>query len=666
MPLTDAEREELEALRAERGAQPTPLAERHRRGTAGRDATTLANTGRSVLQGATMGFGDELLAGARSAFGEDYDTALEDERAQIAAFNRQNPLGSVITEGVGGFALTGPVGAARSLGARFAPGIVRDTAAALGSRFNRLPVPVQTGVIGGGTGAVAGLGQGEGDFSERLPNAAATAPAGFVLGAGVPLAFGAGRGSWGAMKRPPAEKAERDLLRDMGRDDLTVDRLANQLALDRYYGVPSTIATQGKNLTSLAEGVANLPGAGAAASQEAIERLHLGQGQRVSRALHQHTKASDYAKNIDDIEKFYKTQATPDYQRAYAADVNMMDSDVAKLLQRVPKDELDKAFLAAKKVYQSDPLNEGKPMRDFLKFEKDAEGNITNAIFPIDMNTREWHAFIRGLREIKDDLAKKGAAHAGNIKEIYKEADRIGKEKNPLFANAQKKYSDTKSVEEAIAEGRADMFSGMSPEDMLKKIRGLSANELDHYRSGAVRAIDDRLAKMVDGANKARGMVNSEALREKLRAITPDPAEYDMLMRSLQTEARDASARARMTLGSPTASRAEKMKEIKEGDELIPQIIEAAKGPTQFAARWLHAKAQGLGVTRRTGDKLGTMLHTSDPTEQANILQRLRARQAQLAEETERANAGYRVGAAAFGSAAASPTMERRLSAVEE
>jgi len=672
MALTPQEEAELKALREQAkqwgGNRENGIPARARRVARERaDATNLPNTARSVLQGATLGFGDELTAGVRSIVGdEDYDTALEDERAKIAAFNRDNYIPSLLTEGLGGVLTGGLGGLGRMAAARAAPAAVRDMAGGLSNKFTKMPMAVQTGAIGAGTGAVAGFGQGEGDFGDRALNAVPSTLAGFTLGAGVPVVGGAGRALVGAMSRSAPEKAERSFIRRMEADDLTPDQLAFQTSGEHAIGVPSTFATQGPNLTSLAEGVANIPGAGMATSRRAIEQLHRGQGERISQAVHTRTGAGDYTKKASDIDSVFKKQATPLYEKAYAVPVNMMDKDVAGILQLIPKDDLAKASAAAQKVYTSDPLNIGKPPREFFKFKKDSEGNVIDVDFPIDMNTAEWHAFIRGLREVKDGLNKNSAAHAKNFNEAYKNLDRKGKEKNPLFAEAQKIYSDAKSVEEAMADGRKAMFSYMTPDQMKKQLAGLSKNEQEHYRAGAVQALDEKLARQADGANKAASLVNTGHIRNKLRAITPDVNEFEALLATLQTEARDASARARMTMGSPTASRTETMRQVQEEDEFLPQVVEAVKGPTQFAMRWLSAKAKGLGLSSKTSDELAPMLHTADPAEQANILKRLRERQAQMAKETEQANTGYRIGAGAFGAMAGAPTMQRELDAFQD
>ena len=48
--------------------------------------------GRAALQGLSFGFGDEAIAGLKSLAGQDYDQALADERARLAAVREESPI----------------------------------------------------------------------------------------------------------------------------------------------------------------------------------------------------------------------------------------------------------------------------------------------------------------------------------------------------------------------------------------------------------------------------------------------------------------------------------------------------------------------------------------------------------------------------------------------
>jgi hypothetical protein len=127
---------------------------------------------RAVGQGATLGFGDEIVAGVRSALpefagGADYDTALEDERGGLARIREHNPGTALAAEIGGGLLLPGgglAVGAARNF-----------------VRGNQI---LHGAATGAGFGAAYGFGSGEGGASERVLNAGKGA-AGGVLGGAV-------------------------------------------------------------------------------------------------------------------------------------------------------------------------------------------------------------------------------------------------------------------------------------------------------------------------------------------------------------------------------------------------------------------------------------------------------------------------------------------------
>lgn len=121
---------------------------------------------RSAIQGMSMGFGDELVAGgvaaARSLTGDErpisdiYQEELQRERARIGEFREESPVLSTVSEIAGGVAL--PLGAARNVG--------------------------QGALIGAGTGAAYGFGTGEGGVENRATGAATGGVLGALLGAG--------------------------------------------------------------------------------------------------------------------------------------------------------------------------------------------------------------------------------------------------------------------------------------------------------------------------------------------------------------------------------------------------------------------------------------------------------------------------------------------------
>ena len=121
--------------------------------------------GRSALQGATFGFGEELLAGARSVDSDEtYQQALEDERSALRTFRSRHPYAAFGAELAGSLPLAAIPGA----------GVAR--AATLGERL------AQSAKAGAAMGAAYGAGAGEGGLLERGKSAAVGAVGGAVAG----------------------------------------------------------------------------------------------------------------------------------------------------------------------------------------------------------------------------------------------------------------------------------------------------------------------------------------------------------------------------------------------------------------------------------------------------------------------------------------------------
>ena len=130
-------------------------------------------------QGALLGFGDEAMAALRAPFGEgtmseNYDTALADERARLAAYREAYPYSSL------GYEMLGAAAPALLSGGAAAPVAGGRMAAALAGGVR--------GAVGGAkAGAVYGFGSGEGGIVNRAANAGVQG----ALGSGIGGALGA-------------------------------------------------------------------------------------------------------------------------------------------------------------------------------------------------------------------------------------------------------------------------------------------------------------------------------------------------------------------------------------------------------------------------------------------------------------------------------------------
>lgn len=150
--------------------------------------SALAASNQGVVQGITLGFGDEIMAGLftpiemaiRAYRGEDwgpgasYDAALKRERAGLKAAQDAHPIATGAGTLAGGvMAGGGLANAGLSAGAR---------AAQAGASLPR--VAAGSAIDGGVLGAVTGFGSGEGGFGERAADAVGGGFIGAAGGAG--------------------------------------------------------------------------------------------------------------------------------------------------------------------------------------------------------------------------------------------------------------------------------------------------------------------------------------------------------------------------------------------------------------------------------------------------------------------------------------------------
>lgn len=188
----------------------------------------------ATWQGMTFGFGDEVGAGLRTAFGQGdgYDFNLAAERELLRRQRQERPIGMAGAEIVGAaipsFLLPGAgvarTGEAATTAATKAPGIVDRIADAAGA-----------GAVYGG---VYGIGTGEGGFENRVQNGISEAGTGAVAGAvSLPIIEGTIAGGRAAANAigdyvAPLYQAGRERLAARVLNDSAADPVAFRQALE--------------------------------------------------------------------------------------------------------------------------------------------------------------------------------------------------------------------------------------------------------------------------------------------------------------------------------------------------------------------------------------------------------------------------------------------------
>ena len=153
--------------------------------------TRLGNVGRSLAQGLTMGFSDELagLGAALAPGGRDYQEGRQEALARLERGRRENPYASFAGEMAGAVA--------PGIGAMRAASMIPQVGRALRSprlmprlRTGGLPQPGRAAAmagLGAAEGAVYGLGAGESGLQDRLESAETGAKFGGAIGGALPF-----------------------------------------------------------------------------------------------------------------------------------------------------------------------------------------------------------------------------------------------------------------------------------------------------------------------------------------------------------------------------------------------------------------------------------------------------------------------------------------------
>lgn len=122
---------------------------------------------------------------------------------------------------------------------------------------------------------------------------------------------------------------------------------------------------------------------------------------------------------------------------------------------------------------------------------------------------------------------------------------------NPRFGRAQKAFSDSASLTNALEDGLED-FAKLSPEHLAKKVRSLPQAEADLYRLGAQRALVERVRKPNVTGDKTETVFSSREMQLKMRSIFKDTRSLRTFQRDLVREARKADTRKAVQGGSQT------------------------------------------------------------------------------------------------------------------
>ena len=582
-----------------------------------------AEAARSVAQGVTFGFADEIEAALRSGSisGQEYEQIRDRLRAQQKQFQSDYPITGGVTE-VGG-AVTAPMAGLRVLG-RAAPAVKE---AVTGTTLPQQAI--RGGVTGAVTGGIAGAGTAEGDVSG---GATTSSIIGGGLGATLPLAFrGAGtmiRNVLTASGIGDQPAAASKLIADaLKKDNLSPDEAAAVLREMERLNVPSPVlADISKSLQDLAYYAYVVPSSQKDSTLRFLESRMIDQPNDIVKGL---VQRAGLGKNVNGYEYLQflaenqQAAASAKYPKAYSIAVDARD-----FRKYVDRPVFQQAYEEAQKragVY-------GNTLPDLEQ--------IRNAQF---IPTNILHQIKIGLDRIvesnTDTITGKTSQYGRDVSNVRREFNNLIKEKNPDYAKANKEFADNERIRSSFELGQG--YQRLDFKEALDNLKKMNDSEKEAFRLGMMADVNKRLENF-KGGDFSRQIFKSDKQKSLMRYAFTDENQYKDFVQYVDALERQSKTSKGIIGGSQTGERVATSEATGKAAGLAQSYATGGVGGVAMEILRQGA-ARTKGISGETSAELQKRLFSSDPIEQRAILQELKIR-------SQRKPVGVVPGAAAIGS----------------
>lgn len=547
--------------------------------------TALKNVGRSVAQGATFGFADEIEAGVRTGFGQlgDYQGTVADVRNQNDQFREEHPVMAFGSEVAGSILMPG--GAAKVAG-KFAPSAVRGLAG-LGARTGAKTAAAVA------EGALSGLGASEdgGGFGEAVMGGLVGGGASSALRGLTALPSMVGHAARAA-RDPNAAAAS--TLRRVLTDGTPVP--ANNTLLSGT-GAPSTILdAAGTAAKRVVRGAKTRGGAIGDELGDALGARREGAAERVVQQVKKGLGGDEVDVTAAKEELVAKLRKANDvgYDAVRARGATIEGPELAAVLGAEP---VQKAWGRVAKINSTlraagEEATELPSLDDVIKGGK------------LDIGTAD--ELKRGL----DDILRngydgstmgglKGAEKASIVKlkdklvSLAEQADDKVRTDGPSYrevrAAAEKGYKGV----DALAEG--DGFLTLGPKEFATKWKAMDPDQQSLYLLGARSKLIERLGNSDQARDRTRGLLGSPNFKAKVRTMLGKDA--DGFLQGLDAERTLADTDRFVMGGSATA---DKMADAAPDIGSWGEAIRSLRNPGAAAG---FAINKGLGAMDRISQR---------------------------------------------------------------
>ena len=587
--------------------------------------TSEYGAGRSLAQGATFGFADELEALAKSLSGKGtYEQNMAALELAKQTYGQQNPKTALATEIAGGlpYALLPFLGTARyaQMAKDAAPlvraGVTAGASAVTGALTGALGGAGTAGVgervagaqAGGALGGLVGgaapvVTKGVGMAGSKVVDVTSGIPVVQQVGKAVGLATG--------QTVDAANRAKAKLLEALYRDKVSPADLEKMIsAATKPVGI---VDIAGENVKSLADVAQKYPSEARQAAKLALEERAAGQAGRIqgdiSKYLGGFTDPFEYTTAIAQRQK---QVSSPLYQKAYSYG-EVTEPNVLKFLE-LPQ------FKTAAKEAQALLAAEGRTV-DMSRPTVETLDNIKRGL----------DVLIEKETDSFGKVSKLGNIYKNKKNEFLSELDTAV----PDFGRARAAFAGEAELLDATKLGQD--FYKQTASEANRTFAKLSQSEQEAYKIGALDAVKTKIQTAKDTADIRKRIFGSPEERQRVSSLFPDDATFKQFEKDMMTESMMRKTQEKVLGNSATAERQLGMQQLEAEPSFIGQLIE--QGPLRGTLGYL--KAQGQGVAGQTAEELGPMLFKlGDPRANLETLKALSAYEKYLLEQEAKRAAG--------------------------
>ncbi len=510
----------------------------------GKDQAKAISAG--ALQGATLNFGDELVArlvtemakaGGKSV---NFDEARAEAEKALSDAQQNAPLSAI----AGSIAGSVPY-------ALFAPTRPIATAAVLG--------------------ALQGAGAGK-DDGERLLGAAGGAALGGALGG----AFKAAEGFF----RPPTIKGAEKAVKEF-----------QKIAGDLPDKITGPLMYSGKGATNLAEKIATRPNSGSERISEAVQENIENLAPSLREEIGGTFPLTNIAQKQEELIKDAYERAFENYKAAYDAAPVVDDEEINRALAVLDRAGKLKGAVEKSKISAA--------LRD-VPFDENKLG--TRELDLLTRNIRDLAEKEEGLGafggKTKSDVGSSLDALAGKIRSRLADV-------NPDFGKATSEFADDVGVKNAFDFGKDANLLGKNYQNIQLEFAKLPPNAKQAARLGLGVQFDTAISK---NPRSALTQFNSDQFKQAVRPFFDKEGDFSNFVDGISQRAKEMAANRQIVQGSPTARRLMQQQQDAAEDGAAVQIFtDLARGGSGIGAT-INAGKNLLGksaaASRSAADEL--------------------------------------------------------------